>query len=210
MQSQEFFLDTAVTQFMYCQFEGYMMKKLLIAIMAILVLSANSAQASNINSISQNSKVISALNVLEEAGMTDVISRLEKNSTQIIFYDLTLISYSYSKHYAIASTDENGNNFILINEKFKNSPKEEIACLIAHESVHQLPQATLDEEVRATTTEAQTWLKLKDSVSCATSDDLMIRLNKLATMYKTSTPNENIIKESIMGNSFYQTQLAMK
>lgn len=185
------------------------MKKLLIAIMAIFVLSVNSAQASNVNSISNDSKVLAALNVLERIGSNDVISRLEKSSTQVIFYDLTLISYSYSKHYAIASTDENGNNVILINEKFRNSPKEEIACLIAHESVHQLSQATLDEEVRATTTEAQTWIKLKDSVNCATSDDLMVRLNKLAMMYNASTPSQNLIKASIMGNSFYQTQLAM-
>ena len=176
----------------------------------MFILSANSAQASNINSMSSDSKVVAALDVLQKIGSTDVLSRLEKNSTQIIFYDLTLMSYSYSKHYAIASTDENGNNYILINEKFKNSSKEEIACLIAHESVHQLPQATLEEEVRATTTEAQTWIKLKNSVNCKVNDDLLFRLNKLAMLYKTSTPEENLIKESIVNNSFYQTQLAMK
>jgi hypothetical protein len=185
------------------------MKKVLLVIMALFVLSFNKVQASNLNNFSDDSKIISALSVLENIGSDDVFTRLGKSSTKIIFYDLTLISYSYAKHYAVSSTDENGNNYILINEKFRNAPKEAIACLIAHESVHQLPQATLEEEVKATTTEAQTWLKVKNSVSPDVSDALINRENKLANLYKTSTPSDNLIKDLIANNSFYQQQLAM-
>lgn len=186
------------------------MKKVLLVIMALFVLSSNQVQASNLNNFSDDSKIISALEVLENIGSNDVFSRLDKSSTKIIFYDLTLMSYSYAKDYAISSTDESGNNYILINEKFRNSPKEAIACLIAHESVHTLAHPTLDEEVRATTTEAQTWIKVRNQLSSSTNDNLVIRENKLANLYKASAPGENLIKDLIANNSFYQQQLAMK
>jgi hypothetical protein len=186
------------------------MKRVLLVIMALLVLCANQVQAANLNKYSDDAKVLQALRLLENTGSTDVFDRLDKSSTKIIFYDLSLIDYSYAKHYAVSSTDENGNNYILINEKFRNSPTEAIACLIAHESVHILPQATLDEEVRATTKEAQTWIKVRGSVGVSSTDDLVKRENKLAMMYQSSSPNENLIKQSIEGNSFYQQQLAMK
>ena len=188
------------------------MKKILVVMMALFVLSFNQAYAkgSDLSRFSDDSRVISALEVLQNVGSEDVFSRLDKSGTKIIFYDLSLMSFSYAKHYAVSSTDENGNNYILINEKFRSSPKEAIACLIAHESVHVLPQATLDEEVRATTTEAQTWMKVKNSVSSQSGDDLIARENKLANMYKASTPYDNLIKDSIAGNSFYKQQLAMQ
>lgn len=186
------------------------MKKVLLVVMALFLLCANKALASNFSKYSDDSKVISALNVLENVGESDVFSRLDKSSTKIIFYDLSLMSFSYAKHYAVSSTDENGNNYILINERFRNAPKEAIACLIAHESVHVLPQATLAEEVSATTKEAQTWLKVRSAVGVTSTDDLVKRENKLALLYESSTPSENLIKNSIANNSFYQQQLAMK
>lgn len=188
------------------------MKKILVVVMALFVLSFNQAYAkgSDLSRFSDDSRVISALEVLQNVGSDDVFSRLDKSGTKIIFYDLSLMSFSYAKHYAVSSTDENGNNYILINEKYRNSPKEAVACLIAHESVHVLPQANLDEEVRATTTEAQTWMKLKDSVSNQSGDDLVVRENKLANMYRASTSGQNLIRESIANNSFYQQQLAMQ
>jgi hypothetical protein len=186
------------------------MKKVLLTIIALFVLCANQAQGANLNKYSNDNNVISALNVLENIGANDVFERLDKSSTRIIFYDLTLMSFSYAKDYAVSSTDENGNNYILINEKFRNSPKEAIACLIAHESVHVLPHATLDEEVRATTTEALTWLQVRRMASQNLNDDLIKRENKLAMLYQSSTSNDNLIKDSILNNSFYQQQLAMK
>ena len=121
-----------------------------------------------------------------------------------MFYDLTMIDYSYANHYAVASTDENGENFILINSKFQNSPKEAIACLIAHESVHVLPQATMAEEVQATTVEVQTWLKVRANVT-NTNDKLVQREMKLADNYEA---DNNRIAQAIASNSFYQAQLA--
>lgn len=186
------------------------MKRFLIATIALFVLSMNQVQASDLYKYSDDSKVISALGVLENIGANDVFIRLSRSKTRIIFYDLSLLSFSYAKHYAVASTDDSGDNYILINQNFRSAPKEAIACLIAHESVHQLPQATLDEEVRATTTEAQTWIKLQGSASADSSNALINRLNKLASLYRESTPSQNLIEESIANNSFYKQQLAMK
>src|SRR5574344_1389471 len=158
------------------------MNRVLFCVLVIFMFLALPVNAASMNKYSENSKIVSALNVLQSINANDVFTRLDKGSVKIMFYDLSLIDYSYAKHYAVSSTDNNGNNYILINERYQGAPKEAIASLIAHESVHVLPQATMDEEVRATTTEAQTWLKLRDNASNSNSE-LVKRENNLATMY---------------------------
>lgn len=192
--------------------KGIIVKKVLLVIMTLFVLSINQvcAKGSDLSKYSDDSRVMLALEVLQNIGASDVFTRLDKSKTKIIFYDLSLISFSYAKHYAISSTDDSGNNYILINEKFRLSAKEAVACLIAHESVHVLPQPNLDEEARATTTEAITWLKVRELSNIPLGDDLVAHENKLAILYRASTPTNNLIKDSIAGNSFYQSQLAMK
>lgn len=185
------------------------MKKIIGLVMLMFLLSVSKVQAVDFNNYTDDIKVLSALEVLDNIGSSDVFDRLDESSTRIIFYDLSLMSFSYAKHYAVSSTDESGNNYILINEKYRNAPKEAIACLIAHESVHSLSKATLDEEVRATTTEAQTWLKLSGRIDVGMNDGLVNRENRLARMYKMSTSRQNLIKDSIVSNNFYQRQLAL-
>ena len=180
------------------------MRKVLVVLMFIMFLGVNQAQAANVSKYSDDYKVQAALTVLENIGSNDVFTRLDKNQVKIMFYDLTMIDYSYANHYAVASTDENGENFILINSRFQNSPKEAIACLIAHESVHVLPQATMAEEVQATTVEVQTWLKVRANVT-NTNDKLVQREMKLADNYEA---DNNRIAQAIASNSFYQAQLA--
>ena len=151
---------------------------------------------------------MSALKVLNDNNQTAVLTRIDKSKTKIMFYDLTLLSFSYAKHYAVASVDEYGDNYILINSNLKNSPKEALACLIAHESVHQLENATFEEEVLATTTEARTWMILKDKVSTQYSNDRLVkRLNNLVSM---EAQDKNLIAKSISENSFYKESLALK
>lgn len=181
------------------------MKKFIFTFIAIVLLSANSAFAYNLNNFSDDYKIISALKVLEKNNQTETLSRLEKSNVQIQFYDLSQISYSYAKHFAVSTTDENGDNFILINQNFASSPKEALACLIAHESVHQLAHATYNEEVEATTTEAKTWILLRNQVTNSTQDALVSRLNKLAAMQST---DNKLIAKAISNSAFYQTQLA--
>lgn len=182
------------------------MKKIITLVIFVIALTANTAFAYDLNKMSDDAKIVSALKVLEANNQTDVLARINNSKTKIIFYDLTMISYSYAKHYAVASTDEYGENYILINSNLASSPKEALACLIAHESVHQLPQATYEEEVRATTTEARTWQLLKDKVGANYQNDILVkRLNNLVAMQEGG---RNLIAKAISNNAFYQTQLA--
>ena len=181
------------------------MRKVITALALIIFLSFNAAYASNFSNISDDAKIVSALKVLEANNQTDVFARLNKHNVKIMFYDLSLISYSYAKHYAVASTDENGDNYILINSNLSSSPKEALACLIAHESVHELANATYEEEVRATTTEAKTWMLLKDQVSGNYENDTLVkRLNNLVAMQQSGN---DLISKAIANNAFYQNQL---
>lgn len=170
---------------------------------------ATPANASNLNKYSDNAKIVSALQTLQNINQTDVFKRLDRHSVKIKFYDLSLIDYSYAKHFAVSSTDENGNNYILINERYQGAPKEALASLIAHESVHVLPVATMQEEIQATTTEARTWLMLRANVSSSTNE-LVLRENNLASRYLASSTGNNEIQKSIFNNPFYKEQLAMK
>lgn len=183
------------------------MKRVLLVFIFVILFTVNKTQATNISKYSDDYKIQSALELLDKVGSNDVFDRLNKTKSKIIFYDLTMIDYSYANLYAIATTDEYGENFILINSKYQNSPKEAIACLIAHESVHVLPQATFEEEVKATTIEAQTWLKVGNNISNS-NDKLVQREIRLANTYKASTPNNNLIAQAISTNNFYKTQLA--
>ena len=182
------------------------MKKLLIAFIALFVLSINSVQAVELKNFSNDSKIISSLKLLENVGANEVFNNLTKTKSKIMFYDLTLIDFSYGKHFAVASTDEYGDNYILINSNFRNSNPEAVACLIAHESMHTLPQATLAEETLATTTEARYWLKLKPTK--VKKDRLTDRLNNLERLVIASSQNNNLIAQKISQNTFYQKQLA--
>src|SRR5574344_2392585 len=164
------------------------MKKVVFTIFVMFLLLATPVSAASMNKYSDNSKIISALEVLQTINENDVFTRLDRGSIKIMFYDLSLIDFSYAKHYAVSSTDENGNNFILINERYQGAPKEAIASLIAHESVHVLPVATMQEEIQATTVEARTWLMLRANVSSSTStNELVLRENRLVSRYLASS-----------------------
>ena len=189
---------------------GQELKRIAIILVALfsLLINVQSANAYNIYNMTEDSKILSALKILNSTSQSSVLNNIERSKTKIMFYDLTMLSFSYAKHYAIASVDEYGDNFILINSRLKNSPAEALACLIAHESVHQLKQANFDEEVLATKTEAKTWMMLKDRVSANYANDMLVkRLNKLVSLEETGN---NMIAKSISENSFYKNQLAMK
>lgn len=186
------------------------MQKFILTAFTLFCFCCNPAVANDFNRYSNDAQIISALSTLQSIKANDVFERLNDNSVKICFYDLSQIDFAYSEHYAVSSVDEDGNNYILINQQFRNAPKEAIACLIAHESVHVLPKSTLNEEVEATTTEAQTWLKLKNKKAYNSKNDLVLRENQLLALYQNSRNGKDLIREDILNNTFYQHQLAMK
>ncbi len=186
------------------------MKRILLAVFSLLFFAANQSFAYNVSHFTNDDKVLEALKVLDRAGAEEVLENLDEKSVKIIFYDLTMIDFNYSKDYAITSVDTMGNRYILLNSRYQNSPKEAIACLIAHESFHKLNKATFKEEVQCTQKEAEYWHKLKNQVTSSVTNDLTNRLNRLENLYLTSSPENNKIADSIFHNQFYRGQLAME
>lgn len=188
------------------------MKRVLIAIFSLLFFAANQTFALeyNVKHFSNDYKIQAALEVLKNVGTEEVFDNLAEKGVTIKFCDLMMIDIECAKDYAISSLDSMGNRVILINSRYENSPKEALACLIAHESFHKLKVATFAEEVKCTQKEAEYWHRLKHQVTNNTQNELTQRLNRLETLYLASNPSNDRIAESIRNNEFYRNQLAFK
>ncbi|MGN1154439.1 MAG: hypothetical protein ACI4S3_10460 [Candidatus Gastranaerophilaceae bacterium] len=185
------------------------MKRFTLGLLFLLFLGLPS-NAYNMVHFTNDFKISDALVLLEQNGATEIFDNLQENSVKILFYDLSMLSYSYRDHYAINGENSMGQRFILINTKYMKCSVEEIACLIAHESCHKAKVATLAEETLATQTEAKYWIKLKQANKIYKENDLYDRLNNLAYLYKNSTKAENKIQEKIANSEFYKAQLSVK
>lgn len=188
------------------------MKRIVIVLLSVLILAANQAFALgyNVKHFSDDYRIQAALEVLNKAGANEVFDNLIEKGVTIKFCDFMMIDYECSKDFAISSLDQFGNRVIIINSLYKNSSKEALACLIAHESFHKGYTATFAEEVKCTQKEAEYWHKLKNDAACSVNNDLTKRLNTLEQLYLTSNPSDNKIAESIRNNEFYRNQLALK
>jgi len=162
----------------------------------------------NINELTNDYTIKAALNMLQTNGEGEVLNSLSKMHVKLMFYDFSKMGMS-GNYYAMKAK-QGRQLYIVINRRYKNSPTEAIACLIAHEIVHKLPKLTFHEEETATTEEAQCWTSLKKDNSYSSKDALINRLNDLSALYLASTPGNDLIKDKIANSSFYRNQLAMK
>ena len=106
--------------------------------------------------------------------------------------------------------DSFGSRIIAINSIYKDAPVEQLACLIAHESCHTARKATLDEETRATSKEAQCWCKLKNDNVTYPNTKLTRRLNNLSGLHIASVQDgNNYIGDKIASSSFYRAQFGL-
>lgn len=182
------------------------MKNLLIALFVFVALSVTQAFAYNVKDFSSDAKIVSALQLLEQSGDYDVFANMKKNGVRIKFYNLS----GYGSVYATNSYDSYGRRVILINSVYSNAPAEQIACLIAHESMHVLRKPTLEEETIATQKEASTWLRLRNNSVTYPQTKLTKRLDKLANLQLASSENgTNYIQNKIASSSFYKAQFGM-
>lgn len=184
-------------------------KGFLIAVLMVLFCSMP-VFAGYVDNFTSDYRIKNALVMLENAGANEVFDNLEENSVKIVFYDLSQISYSYNKHFAVNSVDSFGNRYILIHTRYRNASPEELACIIAHESFHKLKVATYEEEYLATQKEAHYWDLLKDKKKNYTNSDLLTRLDNLSQLKLASTEQKNLIKEKINKSTFYKRQLATR
>lgn len=185
-----------------------MLKRMLSTLLCMMLFCSTCAYSWNIRSFSQDEDIRDALRLLENIGAEEVFDNLQENSVKIIFYDLSLINFSYRNHYAINSVNNWGERYILINSKYKNASREEIACLIAHESFHKSNKATLAEETLATQKEAYYWSILKVPGKFYPSTSLAKRLNNLVCLHNESDNGNDLIEMKIRNSRFYQSQLA--
>lgn len=187
-----------------------MLKRVLVLIACLFVLSSSCVSAMNVKSFSDDYKIVKALEMLDDIGAREVFDNLQENSVKIIFYDLSQINFTYCNHFAMNTTDNWGNRYILINSKFRKAPTEQIACLIAHESCHKGKVATLAEETRATRTEAKYWQVLKQRNVAYANTELTNRLNSLANLENVSTVDHDYIQDKISNSGFYKEQLVLR
>ena len=174
------------------------MKKVLVGLIVFFTFTISQACAYNLKSFSTDSKILSAMQLLEQNGEYEVFANLKKNAVKVKFYHLSM-----SNVYAANAYDEFGRRVILINSIYKDAPVEQIACLIAHESCHTARKATLEEETRATSKEASCWAKLKRSGVSYPQTKLTKRLDKIANLHVASVEDgNNYIQDKIANSSF--------
>lgn len=182
------------------------MKNVLLTLFVLVALTATQAFAYNVKDYTNDAKIASALQLLEQAGEYDVFANMKKNAVKVKFYNLS----GYGTVYATNSYDNSGRRVILINSLYQNAPAEQIACLIAHESMHVLRKATMEEETIATQKEASTWIRLKRNGVSYPDNKLTKRLNKLADLQIASrNDGTNYIQSKIASSSFYRAQFGM-
>ena len=182
------------------------MKNILLTIFVLFAVTISQAFAYNLKDFSTDAKIIAAMQLLEQNGDTDVFANLKKNAVKVKFYNLS----GYGNVYATNSYDNSGRRVILINSVYANAPVEQIACLIAHESMHVLRKPTLQEETIATQKEAATWVRLKNNSVTYPQNKLTKRLDNLAELHTASRADgTNYIQTKIASSSFYKSQFGI-
>ena len=167
-----------------------MLRKIVVVLFSALVLfcCSNAAFAADYSVNTKQPVLTAALLKLEAMNNRKVLNVIQgQNSTgqpiKIMFRDLAALGYGTCE--AVTAKSADGKLVILISSNYKTAPVEAIACLIAHESVHHENTKTYEEEVRAWTTEVQTWVAFTNANPSLKANDskLVKRLNYLSKLY---------------------------
>ena len=176
----------------------------------ILMCVSNVVLAADFSANTKQPVLTAALNKLEAMNNRKVIDVIQgQNSTgkpiKIMFRNLSALGYGTCE--AVTAKTADGKLVILISANYKTAPVEAVACLIAHESVHHENSKTYEEEVRAWTTEVQTWLAFTNlNPSLKDSDSKLVkRLNYLSKLYKKDGNQMTTIEGLIANNPAYSS-----
>lgn len=179
------------------------MKKLfaMLTILAFVTMTTPTL-AVDYSNVTSDAKIRSAMNLLKTANGQATVSAIVDNNIKVMFFDLGTISARYVDAHAMATKDDSGQNYILINTKHRHAPPEAIACLLAHEATHRLSKTTIDEEIQAWTNEARQWTNFKAlNPAMNYKGELVDRLNRLEVMY--SNNNSSTIAMAVRTNTNY-------
>jgi outer membrane protein assembly factor BamA len=182
------------------------LKKIVVVLFSALVMltMSTAALAADYSANTKQPVLTEALYRLEAMNNRKVLNVIQgQNSTgqpiKIMFRDLAALGYGTCE--AVTAKSADGRLVILISSNYKTAPVEAIACLIAHESVHHENTKTYEEEVRAWTTEVQTWVAFTNAnPSLKASDSKLVkRLNYLSKLY-TKDGNQMTTIAGIIAN----------
>lgn len=181
------------------------MSKVLVLFSALILFGfSNVAIAADFSANTKQPVLVSALNKLEAMNKTQVINVIKGNNStgkpiKLMFRNMAAMGYGTCE--AVTAKSADGRLVIIISADYKTAPVEAVACLIAHESVHHENTKTYEEEVRAWTTEVQTWNSFT-SVNPSlkqNSSKLVKRLNYLAKLY-AKDGNQNTSIANLIAN----------
>ena len=181
------------------------MSKVLVLFSALILFGfSNAAVAADFSANTKQPVLVSALNKLEAMNKTQVINVIKGNNStgkpiKLMFRNMAAMGYGTCE--AVTAKSADGRLVIIISADYKTAPIEAVACLIAHESVHHENTKTYEEEVRAWTTEVQTWNSFT-SVNPSlkqNSSKLVKRLNYLAKLY-AKDGNQNTSIANLIAN----------
>lgn len=182
----------------------FMSKVLVLFSALILMACSNIALAGDFSANTKQPVLVAALNKLEAMNKTQVISVIQGNNStgkpiKLMFRNMAAMGYGTCE--AVTAKTADGRLVIIISSNYKNAPVEAVACLIAHESVHHENTKTYEEEVRAWTTEVQTWVAFTNvNPSLKESDSKLVkRLNYLSKLYKKDG-NQNTSIATLIAN----------
>jgi len=186
------------------------MSNLFAVLCAFVILSVNAVCAADFSANTKQPVLTAALQRLEAMHNTKVLNVIQgQNSTnkpiKIMFRDLAALGYGTCE--AVTAKTTEGKLVILISSNYKTAPVEAVACLIAHESVHHENTKTYEEEVRAWSTEVQTWVAFTQvNPSLKTSDSKLVkRLNYLSKLYTRDGNQMTSIENLIANNPAYSS-----
>lgn len=181
------------------------MSKVLVLFSALVLFGfSNTAMAADFSANTKQPALVAALNKLEAMNRTQVISVIQGNNStgkpiKLMFRNMAAMGYGTCE--AVTAKTADGRLVIIISANYKDAPTEAIACLIAHESVHHENTKTYEEEVRAWTTEVQTWIAFTNvNPSLKQSDSKLVkRLNYLSKLYQKDG-NQNTSIATLIAN----------
>ena len=186
-----------------------LLRKIVVLFSALILMCvSNIALAADFSANTKQPVLTAALNKLEAMNNRKVVDVIQgQNSTnkpiKIMFRNLEVMGYGTFE--AVTAKTADGSLVILISANYKTAPVEAVACLIAHESVHHENSKTYEEEVRACTTEVQTWVAFTNlNPSLKQSDSKLVkRLNYLSKLYTKECNQMTSIEGLIANNPAY-------
>jgi hypothetical protein len=195
----------------------YIFNKIFLYVFLILFLSGvftMPAKAQEYASVTDDAIIIKALDLLKDttgewSRQAILGSNLSGKPVKISFKDLKASSDKH-RDYDSLGWIANKQFYIFVDSKNKKAPPEALACLLAHEAIHQDIFNSIKEETYGGGYEADIWIQLKARNPELNKLDekttpLIKRLNELEESFRKGDYTTTEIRLLVEKNNIYQT-----